>query len=67
MKRTLNPSFPESMLQTARNAYDAVRRITQLPDAYFIRGDAKAFAALLRLKDVHKGPACPSSSATAPA
>jgi hypothetical protein len=55
MKQTLKSLLPESMLQTARNAYDAVRRIPQLPDAYFHPWRRESIRRLAALKDVHKG------------
>ena len=55
MKQTLKSLLPESMLQTARNAYDAVRRIPQLPDAYFHPWRRESIRRLAALKDIHKG------------
>jgi predicted acylesterase/phospholipase RssA len=55
MKQTLKSLLSESTLQTARNAYDAVRRIPQLPDAYFHPWRRESIRRLSALKDIHKG------------
>ena len=55
MKQTLKSLLPESTLQAARNAYDAVRRIPQLPAAYFHPWRRESIRRLAALKDIHKG------------
>jgi uncharacterized Rossmann fold enzyme len=47
--------LPSSLLQTARNTYDGIRRIPQLPDAYLHPWRRESIRRLAALKDVHKG------------
>jgi hypothetical protein len=42
-------------MQFARNTYDSIRRIPQLPDAYFHPWRRESIRRLKKLKDIHKG------------
>ncbi len=55
MKTTLKSILPASLLQTARNAYDGLRRIPELPAAYLHPWRHESVRRLTELKDVHKG------------
>ncbi len=55
MKRSLKSIFPPSLIQTARNIYDATRRVPQLPAAYFHPWRRASIKRLAELKDIHKG------------
>ena len=55
MKQTLKSIVPTSMLQTARNTYDAFRRLPQLPAAYLHPWRRESVRRLAALKDIHKG------------
>jgi hypothetical protein len=55
MKQSLKSIIPAPMLQFARNTYDAIRRLPQLPDAYLHPWRRESIRRLAALKDVHKG------------
>jgi hypothetical protein len=55
MKQTLKSALPTPVLQLARNTYDAIRRIPQLPSAYFHPWRRESIRRLAELKDIHKG------------
>ena len=55
MKQTLKSMLPTPMLHFARNTYDAVRRIPQLPAAYLHPWRRESIRRLAELKDIHKG------------
>ncbi len=55
MKQTLKEILPAPVLQFARNTYDGVRRIPQIPAAYFHPWRRESIKRLAELKDVHKG------------
>jgi hypothetical protein len=55
MKQILKRIVPESMWYFGRDAYDAVRRIPQLPSAYLHPWRRESIRRLAALKDVHKG------------
>ncbi len=55
MKQTIKSILPTPILQFARNAYDSVRRIPQLPAAYFHPWRRESIRRLAELKDIHKG------------
>jgi hypothetical protein len=55
MKQTLKSMIPLSLLQTAKNTYDAFRRLPQLPAAYFHPWRRESIRRLAALKDIHKG------------
>jgi hypothetical protein len=55
MKQTLKSTTPSPLLQFARNAYDAIRRVPQLPAAYYHPWRRESIRRLAALKDNHKG------------
>ncbi|MDO9300800.1 MAG: DUF115 domain-containing protein [Anaerolineales bacterium] len=55
MKQSLKTIIPTPMLQFARNAYDSVRRLPQLPAAYLHPWRRESIRRLAALKDIHKG------------
>ena len=55
MKQTLNTILPSSILQTAKNTYDAIRRVPQLPDAYLHPWRRESIHRIKAFKDIHKG------------
>jgi len=55
MKQTLKSILPDSLLQTARNAYDGLRRIPELPAAYLHPWRRESIRRLAEFKNVHKG------------
>src|SRR5512139_27519 len=50
--KNITPSF---LWKSARNAYDAIRRIPQLPAAYLHPWRRESIRRLAALKDIHKG------------
>jgi hypothetical protein len=55
MKQTLKSITPFPLLQFARNTYDAIKRVPQLPDAYLHPWRRESIRRLAALKDIHKG------------
>jgi hypothetical protein len=55
MKQTLKAILPAPALNFARNAYDGIRRLPQLPAAYLHPWRRESIRRLAELKDVHKG------------
>ena len=55
MKQTPNNSLPSFILQTAKNTYDAIRRLPQLPEAYLHPWRRESIHRLQAFKDIHKG------------
>jgi hypothetical protein len=55
MKDNLKSLAPGSWLQSARNTYDAIRRIPQLPGAYLHPWRRESIHRLAGFRDVHKG------------
>lgn len=55
MKQALKSIIPRSLLQFARDTYDAFRRMSQLPSAYFHPWRRESIRRLAQLKDIHKG------------
>jgi len=55
MKQTLKSITPTPLLQFARNTYDAIKRVPQLPDAYLHPWRRESIRRLAALKDIHKG------------
>jgi len=53
--QTIKTTLPSPVLQTAKNTYDAIRRIPQLPDAYFHEWRRESIQRLRAFKDTHKG------------
>jgi len=55
MKQTLKQFIPQPIWQFSRDAYDAVRRIPQLPAAYLHPWRRESIKRLAELKNIHKG------------
>jgi hypothetical protein len=55
MKQAIKSMLPAPLLQSARNTYDAFRRLPQLPAAYFHPWRRESIRRLAELKDIHKG------------
>jgi len=55
MKQTLKQIIPQPLWTFSRDMYDAIRRIPQLPEAYFHPWRRESIRRLSALKDIHKG------------
>lgn len=55
MKQTLKKIVPASLWQFARDSYDSIRRIPELPAAYLHPWRRESIRRLAALKDTHKG------------
>jgi hypothetical protein len=55
MKQALKRIIPAPFLQLARDTYDGLRRMPQLPAAYFHPWRRESIKRLAALKDIHKG------------
>jgi Protein of unknown function DUF115 len=55
MKQTLDAILPSSVIQNTKNIYDAVRRLSQLPDAYLHPWRRESIQRIKAFKDIHKG------------
>jgi hypothetical protein len=55
MKQTLKQVIPSNLWQIARDTYDGIRRIPDLPAAYLHPWRRESIRRLAELKDVHKG------------
>lgn len=55
MKQTIKSIIPQLVWQFVRNTYDGIRRIPELPAAYFHPWRRESIKRLAALKDVHKG------------
>jgi len=55
MKRTIKSALPAPIVHLVRDAYDAFRRIPQLPGAYLHPWRSESIRRLAALKDIHKG------------
>jgi hypothetical protein len=55
MKQTFKSIVPAPLWQFARDSYDSIRRIPQLPGAYFHPWRRESIKRLAALKDIHKG------------
>ena len=53
MKQTLTTLLPSPLLQTAKNTYDAISRLPQLPAAYLHPWRRESIRRLAALKDAH--------------
>jgi hypothetical protein len=53
--QTIKIQLPSSVVQGAKNTYDAIRRIPQLPDAYLHPWRRESIRRLQSLKNVHNG------------
>ena len=55
MKQTLKRIIPQPLWAFARDGYDAVRRLPELPDAYLHPWRRESIRRLAAIKDIHKG------------
>jgi len=55
MKKTFKNIVPQPIWQLARTTYDSIKRIPELPDAYFHPWRRESIKRLNELKDIHKG------------
>ena len=55
MKQTLKTALPRPVWNFARDTYDAVRRLPELPDAYLHPWRRESIRRLSEMKDIHKG------------
>ncbi len=55
MKQTLKSIIPPALWQWARDSYDGIRRIPQLPAAYLHPWRRESIKRLAALKNIHKG------------
>jgi hypothetical protein len=55
MKQTLKSFIPQPLWQLARNTYDSIRRIPELPAAYLHPWRRESIKRLAALKNIHKG------------
>jgi len=53
--QTIESILPSPILQSAKNTYDAFRRLPQLPDAYLHPWRRESINRIKAFKDVHKG------------
>jgi len=53
--QTIKSILPNAFMQFARNTYDSIRRIPELPDAYLHPWRRESIRRLATLKDIHKG------------
>ena len=58
MKQTLKQMTPVPILRFARNTYDALRRLPQVPDAYLHPWRRRSRARLVDFRDLHAGKRC---------
>lgn len=55
MKQTLKQIIPNPLWQFARGSYDSIKRIPELPTAYFHPWRRESIRRLTALQDIHKG------------
>jgi 6-hydroxymethylpterin diphosphokinase MptE-like protein len=55
MKQTLKKIVPDPLWQSTRASYDSIKRIPELPAAYFHPWRRESIRSLATLKDIHKG------------
>jgi len=55
MKQTLKSFIPQPLWQLARNAYDSIRRVPELPAAYLHPWRRESIKRLAALENIHKG------------
>ena len=55
MKQTLKEIIPNPLWQFARNSYDSIKRVPELPAAFFHPWRRESIRRLAKLKDIHKG------------
>jgi hypothetical protein len=58
MKQTLKQITPTPVLRLARNTYDALRRLPQVPDAYLHPWRRRSRARIVDFRDLHVGQRC---------
>lgn len=55
MKQTFKKIIPQPVWQFARDTYDSIKRIPELPDAYLHPWRRESMRRLVELKDIHQG------------
>ena len=55
MKQTLKQMIPQSVWTVTRDAYDSIRRIPEMLNAYLHPRRRESIKRLAALKDIHKG------------
>ena len=58
MKTTLKKITPAPILSAAKNTYDALRRLPQVPDAYLHPWRRASRERMYAMKDIHRGERC---------
>ncbi len=58
MKQTLAALLPTPLLQSAKNAYDAIRRLPQVPDAYLHPWRRRSRSRMAEFYNIHRGERC---------
>src|SRR5574338_1535950 len=58
MKQTLKSILPNPLLQAARNSYDALRRLPQVPDAFLHPWRRKSRFRMAQYYNLHQGKRC---------
>ncbi|HEY5901285.1 MAG TPA: 6-hydroxymethylpterin diphosphokinase MptE-like protein [Anaerolineales bacterium] len=58
MKQTLKTALPNPLLRLARNAYDAWRRLPQVPDAYLHPWRRESRRRMAEYYNIHRGERC---------
>lgn len=58
MKQTLKRLTPAPVLRTARNTYDAIRRLPQVPDAYLHPWRRESRRRMYEMYNIHRGERC---------
>ena len=58
MKQTIKKIIPESVLNTGKDVFDSLKRLGNIPDAYFSKERRDSIERLAALKDIHKGQRC---------
>ena len=58
MKQRISSLIPAPLLQTAKNAYDALRRLPQAPDAYLHPWRRKSRGRIHEYRNIHPGQRC---------
>lgn len=58
MKQTIKKIIPEPVLNTGKEVFDSLKRLGNIPDAYFSKERRDSINRLAALKDIHKGERC---------
>lgn len=58
MKQTIKHLIPASVLNVAKNSYDAIRRLPQVPDAYLHPWRRKSRERMYEMYNIHRGERC---------